>query len=214
MHDTFGMCALRVCVRNQGLCALGGCDDEDGDRLSWKFTHNQPSSHTLLIPQCQESEIMSLRACMSAFNASLTPAPHILLFSCVSSEPLYANAEGSCWWELMLLAKHSHPSVAAFARRWVSTMPYLMFASCVCSAAMCSAGMCMTVAPAVLPRQQLECIGKHTWQYVFFCFKLFAFAAKCVMSFVGNVHPSVWCVDLMLLLLLQSACWCPCGVQW
>jgi ribosome biogenesis protein MAK21 len=32
-------------------------------------------------------------------------------------EPLYANAEGSCWWELLVLSRHTHPSVAAFARR-------------------------------------------------------------------------------------------------
>jgi ribosome biogenesis protein MAK21 len=31
-------------------------------------------------------------------------------------EPLYAAAETSCWWELRILAAHSHPSVAAFAR--------------------------------------------------------------------------------------------------
>jgi ribosome biogenesis protein MAK21 len=31
-------------------------------------------------------------------------------------EPLYSEAERACWWELLPLASHAHPSVAAFAR--------------------------------------------------------------------------------------------------
>jgi ribosome biogenesis protein MAK21 len=49
--------------------------------------------------------------CCSAFSA----VPH--------SEPAYALAEVSCWWELLLLAKHSHPSVAAFARSLLAGSP-------------------------------------------------------------------------------------------
>jgi ribosome biogenesis protein MAK21 len=35
---------------------------------------------------------------------------------CQPSEPLYAEAGGACFWELLPLASHAHPSVAAFAR--------------------------------------------------------------------------------------------------
>uniref|UniRef100_A0A383VK77 CCAAT-binding factor domain-containing protein n=1 Tax=Tetradesmus obliquus TaxID=3088 RepID=A0A383VK77_TETOB len=38
-------------------------------------------------------------------------------------EPAYALAEVSCWWELLLLAKHGHPSVAAFARSLLAGSP-------------------------------------------------------------------------------------------
>lgn len=31
-------------------------------------------------------------------------------------EPLFAEASRACWWELLPLASHAHPSVAAFAR--------------------------------------------------------------------------------------------------
>eukprot|EP00879_Flechtneria_rotunda_P011910 GHRR01012439.1.p1 GENE.GHRR01012439.1~~GHRR01012439.1.p1 ORF type:complete len:563 (+),score=292.70 GHRR01012439.1:1015-2703(+) len=38
-------------------------------------------------------------------------------------EPLYAAAEVSCWWELLLLSRHAHPSVAAFARCLLAGSP-------------------------------------------------------------------------------------------
>lgn len=34
----------------------------------------------------------------------------------ILSEPLFADAGTACWWELLPLASHAHPSVAAFAR--------------------------------------------------------------------------------------------------
>lgn len=41
------------------------------------------------------------------------------------SEPLYANADRSCWWELTALAAHAHPSVAAMARALLAGAPVL-----------------------------------------------------------------------------------------
>mmetsp|Transcript_25238 Transcript_25238/g.68591 ORF Transcript_25238/g.68591 Transcript_25238/m.68591 type:complete len:769 (+) Transcript_25238:1389-3695(+) len=38
-------------------------------------------------------------------------------------EPLYAMAERACWWELLALAAHAHPSVAAMARTLMSGQP-------------------------------------------------------------------------------------------
>ncbi|GFR50755.1 hypothetical protein Agub_g13022, partial [Astrephomene gubernaculifera] len=38
-------------------------------------------------------------------------------------EPLYANADRSCWWELTALASHAHPSVAAMARSLLCGAP-------------------------------------------------------------------------------------------
>jgi hypothetical protein len=41
------------------------------------------------------------------------------------SEPLYANAHRSCWWELVALAAAAHPSVAAMARSLLAGSPVL-----------------------------------------------------------------------------------------
>ena len=38
-------------------------------------------------------------------------------------EPLFARAERACWWELLALASHAHPSVAAMSRTLMSGQP-------------------------------------------------------------------------------------------
>ncbi len=53
-------------------------------------------------------------------TARPTLASYKLEMLCACREPLYAYAETSCWWELVLLASHAHPSVSAFARTLLS----------------------------------------------------------------------------------------------
>ena len=50
----------------------------------------------------------------SSSSGAVWPQPSY--YSMSKREPLYAAAETSCWWELRILAAHSHPSVAAFSR--------------------------------------------------------------------------------------------------
>ncbi|KAG1665926.1 hypothetical protein FOA52_004515 [Chlamydomonas sp. UWO 241] len=42
-------------------------------------------------------------------------------------EPLFANADRACWWELTSLASHAHPSVSAMARTLMSGQPMLYY---------------------------------------------------------------------------------------
>ncbi len=51
----------------------------------------------------------------------------MLLHCC--REPLYSNADRACWWELITLASHAHPSVSAMARtlmRWVGGEEFIV----------------------------------------------------------------------------------------
>lgn len=57
--------------------------------------------------------------------APLTPSLHRPAAARTRREPLYCNADGACWWELVSLASHAHPSVAAMARTLMSGQPVL-----------------------------------------------------------------------------------------
>lgn len=70
------------------------------------------SNSQCLLPQCMTIALSCPGMHPPSYHVPLPPTTFPV------REPLYANAESSCWWELLLLAKHAHPSVAAFARRW------------------------------------------------------------------------------------------------
>lgn len=57
--------------------------------------------------------------------APLIPSLHRPAAARTRREPLYCNADGACWWELVSLASHAHPSVAAMARTLMSGQPVL-----------------------------------------------------------------------------------------
>ncbi|GLI62277.1 hypothetical protein VaNZ11_004885, partial [Volvox africanus] len=59
----------------------------------------------------------------AASQATVWPQPSY--YQPDKREPLYANADRSCWWELTALAAHAHPSVAAMARSLLAGAPVI-----------------------------------------------------------------------------------------
>ncbi|GIM15448.1 hypothetical protein Vretimale_18225, partial [Volvox reticuliferus] len=57
----------------------------------------------------------------AAAQAAVWPQP--AYYQMDKREPLYANADRSCWWELTVLAAHAHPSVSAMARALLAGAP-------------------------------------------------------------------------------------------
>ncbi|GIL62556.1 hypothetical protein Vafri_16644, partial [Volvox africanus] len=59
----------------------------------------------------------------TASQAAVWPQPSY--YQPDKREPLYANADRSCWWELTALAAHAHPSVAAMAGALLAGAPVI-----------------------------------------------------------------------------------------
>ncbi|EFJ51407.1 hypothetical protein VOLCADRAFT_87659 [Volvox carteri f. nagariensis] len=97
--------------------------DLDGAR---RRTHAlaSPSGRDLAAPP--PSGLLAAKAAAAAAKAlaavpSAWPLPSY--YQMDKREPLYANADRSCWWELTVLGAHAHPSVSAMARSLLSGAP-------------------------------------------------------------------------------------------
>ncbi|KXZ46949.1 hypothetical protein GPECTOR_39g443 [Gonium pectorale] len=69
------------------------------------------------------AQVAADKVAAKAAAASAWPQPGY--YQMDKREPLYANADRSCWWELTALAAHAHPSVSAMARCLLSGAPIL-----------------------------------------------------------------------------------------
>jgi hypothetical protein len=58
------------------------------------------------------------KSAVFAHGRLATRLPGITHHAC--REPQFAHAERACWWELVALASHAHPSVASFSRTLLS----------------------------------------------------------------------------------------------